>query len=83
MGDEVRIGVIGCGSVSSKYLGLADQLHWRGQARVVAACDIKADRRDYARSYGVERFTTNYEDVLAMEDVDLVLVLAVAGRQPR
>ena len=75
MADLVRIGVVGCGSVSSKYLGLAEQLKLRGLATVVAACDIDESRRDYARSYGVERFTTRYEDLLAMDDVDLVLVL--------
>ncbi len=75
MADLVRIGVVGCGSVSSKYLGLAEQLKMRGLATVVAACDIDESRRDYARSYGIERFTRRYEELLAMDDVDLVLVL--------
>ena len=44
MSNIVRIGVIGCGSVSSKYLKLAEQLQFRGQAQVVAACDIVESR---------------------------------------
>ncbi len=76
MSNLVRIGVIGCGSVSSKYLRLADQLHWRGLAEVVAACDIDETRREYVRKdFGIERFTPRYQDLLAMPDIDLVLVL--------
>ncbi len=76
MSKPVRIGVIGCGSVSSKYLRLAGELKLKGQAEVVIGCDVNPDRRAYmAGEYGVERFTTNYEDVLRRDDVDLVLVL--------
>jgi predicted dehydrogenase len=76
MSNPVRIGVIGCGSVSSKYLGLARHLHALGHAEVVIGCDINPSRRDYLRDdFGVNRFTTNYEDVLGRSDVDLVLVL--------
>jgi predicted dehydrogenase len=74
MTQPVRIGVIGCGSVSQKYLKLAKQL--RGHAEVVAACDIDESRREWVRAeFGVERFTTRYQDLLDMPEVDLVLVL--------
>jgi predicted dehydrogenase len=76
MNRPIRIGVIGCGSVSQKYLQLADQLKWKGQAEVVVACDIDESRAAFVRSkHGVERFTTRYQDVLHMDNVDLVLVL--------
>ncbi|MEP7355808.1 MAG: Gfo/Idh/MocA family oxidoreductase [Anaerolineales bacterium] len=76
MTQPVRIGVIGCGSVSEKYLKLANQMRLRGQAETVAACDIKDARGEWVRAeYGVGRFTTRYQDLLAMPDVDLVLVL--------
>jgi predicted dehydrogenase len=76
MTQPVRIGVIGCGGVSEKYLKLAQQLRGRGQAEVVAACDIDESRRAWLRAeFGVERFTTRYQDLLDIPDVDLVLVL--------
>jgi len=76
MTAPVRIGVIGCGSVSEKYLKLARQLRGRGQAEIVAACDINESKREWLRAdFGVERFTTRYKDVLDMPEVDLVLVL--------
>ncbi len=76
MTQPVRIGVIGCGSVSEKYLRLAEQMRARGRAEVVAACDIDESRRAWVRAeYGVGRFTTRYQDLLALSEVDLVLVL--------
>jgi predicted dehydrogenase len=76
MTQPVRIGVIGCGSVSEKYLKLANQMRGRGQAEIVAACDLKEARLDWVRAdYGVGRRTTRYQDLLEMPEVDLVLVL--------
>ena len=76
MSKPVRIGVIGCGSVSSKYLRLAGELKLAGKAEVVIGCDANPARRTYlAEEYNVDRFTTNYQDVLDRDDVDLVLVL--------
>src|SRR5512147_2682420 len=75
MSKPVRIGVIGCGSVSSKYLRLAGQLKLAGKAEVVIGCDVNPDRRTYMREYGVDSFTADYEDVLQRADVDAVLVL--------
>ena len=76
MTQPVRIGVIGCGSVSEKYLRLADHMRLRGRAETVAACDINEARRDWVRAeHGVERLTARYQDLLEMPDVDLVLVL--------
>lgn len=76
MSNIVRIGVIGCGSVSSKYLGLAEQLQFRGLAQVVAACDLVEARAQHVRErYGVPRITTRSQDIFEAEDVDLVLVL--------
>lgn len=76
MTNPVRIGVIGCGSVMTKYMWLAEQLRCRGLVEIVAACDTKPARLDYMRDhYAIARLTTQYEDLLGMKDVDLVLVL--------
>jgi len=80
MAKPVRVGVIGCGSVMAHYMRLAEQLSCRGLAEVVAACDINPEKRRRMRDqYGVERFTTNYREVVEMADVDLVLVLTSMG----
>ncbi len=86
MASAVRLGVIGLGSVSSKYLRLADQLRCRGQVELVAACDSRAERKDVADKNGFSSFTTDYQAVLQNPDVDLVLILtsmAVHGQYAR
>jgi predicted dehydrogenase len=76
MSNPVKIGVIGCGSVMTKYVALAEQLRCRGLAEVIAASDVKSERLDFMREqYGITRLTNNYQDILGMQDVELVLVL--------
>src|SRR5688572_5608644 len=76
MTPPVRIGIIGCGSVVSKYMQLAEQLQFRGQAQGVAACDIVPSRSQHMHDrYGVPRVTTQAQDIIEADDIDLVLVL--------
>lgn len=76
MTKPVRIGIVGCGSVATKYMMLAEQLHFRGIADVVGACDIQGEkRRVMLERYGIDRFTTQYRELLEWDDIDLVLVL--------
>ena len=77
MGGPIRVGVVGCGSVSSKYVGLLQRLNIpRPRTELVVACDVDEGRRAEARDrYGIEEFTTDYREVVESPDVDLVLVL--------
>jgi predicted dehydrogenase len=69
----VRIGVLGCGSI-------ARAAHLRSLARitgasVVALADAIPSNLDSARSFAPEaRAVSDYRDVLAMSDVDAVIV---------
>jgi predicted dehydrogenase len=73
----VRIGVIGCGSVMRNgYMPIAQALRAEGLAEVCMACDVNAALAPTIREqFAIPRFTTNYQEMLAAEDVDLVLVL--------
>src|SRR5919201_5494192 len=73
--NPIRIGIIGCGNVLSAYWPQAQQLSLRGEAEVVAACGRPAQRDLVVNQLGVGRFVTDYRDLLAAPDVDLVLVL--------
>lgn len=59
-------------------LGLAAAAHIRGylahpQARLVAVCDTDRDRAErVAREHGIARAYTDYERMLAQDDIDLV-----------
>ncbi len=72
----VRLGVIGCGSVSEEYLVQAAAMARQGEIELIAACDVVADRALAARKkYGIRRVAERYQDIVDAADVDLVLVL--------
>jgi predicted dehydrogenase len=76
--QPIRIGVIGCGRVMQRqYMHYqVPGLKERGLAEVVAMCDVDATKRDLMREkFGVERFTTDYQEIAEADDIDLVLVL--------
>jgi len=76
MSTPVRIGIIGCGSVMQAYMGTAERLIYRKQVEVVAACDIRAERRALMHErYGVPHVTDRYQEIVEADDIDLVLVL--------
>lgn len=77
MSEMVRVGIIGCGSVMSRcYMELAESLESRGAAEVVAACDVKEEKRRIVRDeFGITNFTTDYRQLVNSDEVDAVLVL--------
>ena len=76
MPEVVRVGVIGLGSVSEKYVPHIRRLNLEGTpCEIVIGCDLRADRADRARAWGIPNFTTDYHVVLARPDVDVVLIL--------
>jgi predicted dehydrogenase len=77
MPNPVRIGVVGCGSVmQGPYTRQINQMKVRGRVETVVACDVKEDRREriLGPDFGYQRFTTDFEEVVGADDVDLVLV---------
>jgi len=76
MGQSVRVGVVGCGSVLTNYGARLRLLENEGAVEMVAASDVDVGREGFARhQLGDVRFSTDYEDVVAADDVDLVLIL--------
>ena len=76
MQDIVRVGVIGLGSVSEKYVPHIRRLNIEGTpCQIVIGCDLRPDKADRARDWGIADFTTDYHTVLARADVDVVLIL--------
>src|SRR5215207_3893483 len=77
MANPIRIGVIGCGSVMQRpYTNQINQLKARGLVETVIACDVREERRNVVlgAGFGYQRFTTDFEQVVDADDVDLVLV---------
>ena len=70
--SKLRVGIAGSG-------GIARGPHMRGwkecakDCEVVACCDIDEKRaRDFAAEHGVKGFYTDYREMLAKEDLDVV-----------
>lgn len=76
MSNPVRIGLIGCGSVmQGGYMPIAQALQRQGLVEVVIACDTSPARAEIAERFAIARFTTDSQQVVESQDVDLVLVL--------
>src|SRR5512136_3161135 len=67
------VGIVGCGRISDLH-----QLGYRGRddAKIVAVCDTSAARaKKKAKEWGVEKVTTDYQQVLEDKQVDAVELL--------
>ncbi|WP_062050222.1 Gfo/Idh/MocA family protein [Bacillus sp. JCM 19034] len=70
--SKVKVGIIGCGSIA-KYRHIPEFAN-NEQAEIVAVCDIVEDRvNEFAQSYGAKAYT-NYEELLANQEIDAVSV---------
>jgi predicted dehydrogenase len=73
MADKVRIGLIGCGDHSNKYL-LPNTVSIE-EAQVVACADVDEVRaRQTMEDFGIERQYLDYEEMLKKEELDAVIV---------
>ncbi len=77
MTTKIGVGVIGCGGVSWTHLS---NLRGIDDVEVKMVCDIVEDRaKEKAKEFDVPHWTTDYNDVLADDGVDAVLVLVPQG----
>lgn len=71
--DKIRVGVIGCGSVSNVYL---PHLSASSHVELVSTCDIIPDRaRMQAERFSIGRHYPHIDDFLAGEHFDLMINL--------
>lgn len=77
MSTDIKVALIGCGRVAGHHLRSIRQAPG---ARIVAVCDLVADRAQaYADEYGVRSFV-NYHDMLrAMPEIDVVGIVTPSG----
>src|SRR5215207_3661671 len=77
MRAPVRAGLIGCGSLS--LIGILPQLaepDAKERVELVAVCDVNETRaRETAERFGVTDAYSDPQDLIAREDIDLVLVI--------
>lgn len=72
----IRIGLVGCGDLGNMILPHFACSDTAEKAVVLAVCDSVAERVQAAqKQFGVPHGYTNYDDLLANDEVDLVLLL--------
>ena len=85
--NRIRLGQIGCGGRSKDHL--ASVIQAGENAAIVAVCDVwKVNREQRAaeieKAFGAApRQTTRYQELLAMKDVDAVLIATPDMTHPR
>ncbi len=71
--NEVRLGIVGCGSISHAHAAAAQQTE-KG-IRFVACCDLHRETAAaWAVRYGCDGVYTDYEEMLRTEELDGVLL---------
>lgn len=72
----IHLGLVGCGDLGNMVLPHFACSDTAGKAVVHAVCDSMAERVQAAQDqFGVPHGYTNYDDLLANDDVDLILLL--------
>ena len=70
---KIKVGIIGCGNISNFHTGGYKALP--DACEIVAVCDIDEQKvKAYAEKYGVARWYTDYNEMLAKENLDAVSV---------
>ena len=73
--SKIRVGIIGTGNISHFHMKGYKKLEAEGIVELVAACDIDADKlAGYKDRYGFQRTYTDYNEMMANEELDCVSV---------
>lgn len=76
MKDKFGFGIIGCGNVSTAHAAAINELT---DARLIAVCDIIAERASaLAEKYNCEYYT-DIEAILGREDIDIICICTPSG----
>ncbi|MCD6360634.1 MAG: Gfo/Idh/MocA family oxidoreductase [Armatimonadetes bacterium] len=71
----IRVAIIGCGGISTNHLAGYGHVP---EAEPVACCDVVEERAaDFARRAGIADVYTDYRDVMARDDIDMVDICAI------
>jgi len=81
MANEVKIGLVGCGSVSQRgLLPHLAQEDLRGRCKLTAVCDNAPGRAEAtARKFGVPQAFCDYDEFLTRADVDMLSLATPIG----
>ncbi|ABR49572.1 oxidoreductase domain protein [Alkaliphilus metalliredigens QYMF] len=74
------IGLVGCGRISKNHFEAIRKIP---NTKIVGCCDIIEERaREAANTYDIPYWTTNYEELLKQEEIDLISICTPSGLHP-
>jgi len=77
----INIGLIGCGRISKNHF---EAITAQPDAQCIACCDIIEDRaREAAEKHNIPTWTTSYEEMLAISNIDLISICTPSGLHPQ
>ncbi|MCC5912504.1 MAG: Gfo/Idh/MocA family oxidoreductase [Clostridiaceae bacterium] len=76
----MNIGLVGCGRISKNHF---EAIRKVPKATIKGCCDIVKERaKEAAKAYDIPYWTTNFEDLLKQEDIDLISICSPSGLHP-
>ncbi len=76
----LKIALIGCGRISKNHFEAIAQ---QENAQCIACCDIIEERaKESAEKYNIPYYTTNYEEMLKRDDIDIISICTPSGLHP-
>ncbi|MGH9340244.1 MAG: Gfo/Idh/MocA family protein [Acidobacteriota bacterium] len=72
--ERLRLGVIGCGSMANSHMNALLEMKSSDNIEVVAVCDVYQKRLDAAAQKTGGKPFPRYQDLLAQNDIDYVLI---------
>lgn len=77
MERKVKYGIIGCGMIAPRH---AEAVLKVKNAELAAVCDIIEERAlNFAKHYGVKDCYTDYHELIARDDIDIVSICVPSG----
>ena len=77
----IKFGLIGCGRISNKHFEAIAEI---ANAKIISCADIITKRaKDAAEKHGIDKYYTDYIDMLDKENLDAVLICTPSGIHPQ
>ena len=77
----IKFGLIGCGRISNKHFEAIAEID---SAQIISCADIITQRaKDASEKYEINRYYTDYIDMLDKENLDAVLICTPSGLHPQ
>lgn len=76
----LKFALIGCGRISKNHF---EAIASQRDAQCIACCDVIEERaKESAEKYNIPYYTTNFEEMLQRDDIDIISICTPSGLHP-